>query len=121
MLLKRIEEYEHIYVACGYTDMRKGINGLAYIAQRQFELDPFGNSLFLFCGRRRRYFKALSWEGNGFALYYRRFDGKGASLRWPMTEEQVKAVSLQQLTMLLEGFSIVPSKGFGEVKARSFY
>ena len=28
MLMKRIEEYDHIYIACGYTDMRKGIDGL---------------------------------------------------------------------------------------------
>ena len=31
MLLKNIEEYDHIYIACGYTDMRKGIDGLVQI------------------------------------------------------------------------------------------
>ena len=25
MLLKNIEEYDHIYIACGYTDMRKSL------------------------------------------------------------------------------------------------
>ena len=80
MLLKRIEEYDHIYIACGYTDMRKGIDGLVTIIERQHKHDPFSNSIFLFCGRRRKFFKALTWEGNGFSLYYRRFDGQGASL-----------------------------------------
>ena len=37
----------NIYIACGYTDMRKFIDGLAVIVQEQFHLDPFSKSLFL--------------------------------------------------------------------------
>ena len=29
-----------VYIACGYTDMRRGINGLAAQVQQQFRLDP---------------------------------------------------------------------------------
>ena len=43
---------EKVYIACGYTDLRKGIDGLAALVQSQFQLDPFTNTLFLFCGRR---------------------------------------------------------------------
>ena len=49
----------HIYIACGYTDLRRGIDGLAGIVQKKFALDPFADSLFLFCGRRRDRMKAL--------------------------------------------------------------
>ena len=42
---------DQVYIACGYTDLRKGIDGLARLVQQQFELDPFTNTLFLFCGR----------------------------------------------------------------------
>ena len=42
-----------VYIACGYTDLRRGIDGLASIVQGQFEMDPFQRALFLFCGRRR--------------------------------------------------------------------
>jgi transposase len=38
-----------VYIACGYTDLRKGIDGLARLVQQQFALDPFANTLFLFC------------------------------------------------------------------------
>lgn len=41
---------DRVYIACGYTDLRKGIDGLARMVQQQFELDPFTNTLFLFCG-----------------------------------------------------------------------
>ena len=59
---------EKVYIACGYTDLRKGIDGLATLVQSQFQLDPFTNTLFLFCGRRKDRIKALYWEGNGFVL-----------------------------------------------------
>ena len=32
---------ENIYIACGYTDMRKSIDGLAAIVQQQFNLDIY--------------------------------------------------------------------------------
>ena len=62
-MLGDISRVDHIYLACGYTDLRRGIDGLAQIVQQQFELDPFSNSLFLFCGKRRDRIKALLWEG----------------------------------------------------------
>ena len=52
---------DRVYLAVGYTDLRKGIDGLASLVQRQFELDPFTNTPFLFCGRRRDRLKALYW------------------------------------------------------------
>ena len=41
-----------VYLACGRTDMRKSIDGLAAIIEQQFRMDPFTRTLFLFCGRR---------------------------------------------------------------------
>ena len=54
---------ERVFLATGFTDLRGGIDGLAAIVQQQFELDPFANTLFLFCGRHRDRIKALYWEG----------------------------------------------------------
>ena len=64
-MLGDITVAENIYIACGYTDMRKSIDGLDGIVQQQFQLDPFSHSLFLFCGRNRNKMKALLWEGDG--------------------------------------------------------
>ena len=61
---------DRVYIACGYTDLRRGIDGLAELVRQQFQLDPFGNTLFLFCGRKRDRIKAPYWEGNGFLLLY---------------------------------------------------
>ena len=37
---------DKVYIACGYTDLRHGIDGLAAMVQQQFNLDPFTNTLF---------------------------------------------------------------------------
>ena len=60
-MLSDFASAEKVYIACGYTDIRKGIDGLAAMVQQEFELDPFTNTLFLFCGRRRDPFVSLSW------------------------------------------------------------
>lgn len=39
-----------VYLACGYTDLRR-IDGLAGLVQARFRLGPFQNALF--CGQRR--------------------------------------------------------------------
>ena len=64
-MLGDIAVCENIYIACGYTDMRKSIDGLAAVVQQQFHLDPFSNSLFLFCGRHRNTETAQATEQHG--------------------------------------------------------
>ena len=78
---------DQVYIACGYTDLRKGIDGLARLVQQQFALDPFTNTLFLFCGRRRDRIKGLYWEKDGFILLYKRLE-MGA-YQWPRSESEV--------------------------------
>ena len=41
---------DKVYIACGYTDLRKGIDGLATMVQQQFELDPFTTHCFCSAG-----------------------------------------------------------------------
>ena len=55
-----------VYLVTGYTDMRKGIDGLAAIVQGKLLLDPFSRSLYLFCGRNRSKIKGLLWEEDGY-------------------------------------------------------
>ena len=95
---------DQVYIACGYTDMRKSIDGLATVVQQQFHLDPFSKSLFLFCGKRRDRIKVLLWEGDGFLLLYKRLEN--GNFRWPRKESEVKPTSWQQFRWLMEGLEI---------------
>lgn len=65
---------DRVYLACGATDLRKSIDGLAVLVKECFSLDPFSSSLFVFCNRQRNKLKILRWDRNGFWLYYRRLE-----------------------------------------------
>ena len=109
--VRRVEDItgaDQVYIACGYTDLRKGIDGLARLVQQQFELDPFTNTLFLFCGRRRDRIKGLYWEKDGFILLYKRLE-QGA-YQWPRSESEVKTLTPQQYRWLMEGLQIEQPK-----------
>ena len=116
-MLGDIPRAEKIYLACGYTDMRKAINGLAAIVQQNFKLDPFSNSLFLFCGRNCSSLKALYWEGDGFVLLYKRLEN--GRFQWPRSQEEVRQISDQELRWLLEGLSIDQPKAVKKLKPKS--
>ena len=108
---------DKVYIACGYTDLRRGIDGLATIVQQEFSLDPFTNTLSLFCGRRRDRIKALYWEGNGFVLLYKRLES--GSFQWPRSEAEAKQLTAQQYRWLMEGLSIEQPKAHKAVKELS--
>ena len=87
-----------VYIVCGKTDLRKGIDSLAYLIQSQFDLDPFSKSVFLFCGGKSDRFKALYWDGEGFWLLYKRFEN--GRLTWPRSTTEVQALTPEQVAYL---------------------
>ena len=117
-MLGDVSQVEHIYLACGYTDLRRGIDGLAQIVQ-QFSLDPFSNSLFLFCGRRRDRIKALLWEGDGFVLLYKRLER--GSFQWPRNESEARMLTPQQYRWLMEGLSVDQPKAHKPVSGLEIF
>lgn len=58
-----------VYLALGYTDLRKGIDSLCAIVQNHYGKTLEHHDLFLFCGRRFDRIKGLMWEGDGFLLF----------------------------------------------------
>lgn len=115
-MLGDISNADHIYIAVGYTDMRKGIDGLAALIQTNFKLDPFSNSVFLFCGRNAGVIKALYWEGDGFVLLYKRLEN--GKFQWPRDEQEAREITSQQFRWLLEGLAIVQPKMIKKSKAK---
>ena len=107
-MLKDFNGAGHIYIACGYTDLRKGIDGLSLLVSKSFSLDPFDSSLFLFCGKKNDRIKALYWEGDGFVLLYKRLER--GRFQWPRTKEQVRELTAQQYRWLMEGLAIEQPK-----------
>ena len=104
---------DHVYLACGRTDMRKSIDGLAALVLSRFKLDPHQPFLFLFCGRHKDRIKGLLWEETGFLLLYKRLEN--GRYQWPDKPEDLREISEQQLRWLTEGLSISPSKAVQKV------
>ncbi|KAB1438340.1 IS66 family insertion sequence element accessory protein TnpB [Candidatus Galacturonibacter soehngenii] len=115
-MLGDISKAESIYLACGYTDMRKSIDGLAAMVQQNFHLDPFSNSLFLFCGRKCSRLKALYWEGDGFVILYKRLES--GSFQWPRNQDEIQKISQQEFRWLLEGLSINQPKAVRKINIK---
>ena len=118
-MLNNATGFRKIYLATGYTDLRRGIDGLAAIIRFQFDLDPYDkDTLFLFCGRRCDRIKALLWEGDGFLLLYKRIEN--GSFKWPKTAAEAMAITPDQYRMLMQGMEIVAKRPIQEVQDPSY-
>lgn len=93
----QLSDLGQVYIVCGKTDMRQGIDALAYLVKSYCDLDPF--------------------SGQGFWLLYKRFEN--GKLTWPSNENEVKALSSEQVDWLMKGFAITPK--INPTKSRDFY
>ena len=110
-------EGKRVFLACGKTDMRKSINGLAAIVEGSFKLDPFDGALFVFCNRARDRVKILEWDGDGFWLYFKRLE-KGR-FKWPAPgAEATMRFSGDELSYLLSGTRVALKISRNEVFER---
>ena len=98
----RVSQFKKVYLAPGFTDLRRGIDGLTAIVR------------FLFCGRRSDRIKALLWEGDGFLLLYKRLDN--GAFRWPRSAKEALELTEEQYRMLMQGLEITARHPIAEVR-----
>jgi len=104
-----------VYLACGSTDLRKSIDGLAALVQEGLGLNPFSPCLFVFCNRERNKLKMLYWEHNGFWLFYRRLER--GTFQWPKDPGEPVTVTTRELRWLLDGLSLTQRGAHSKVTA----
>jgi transposase len=92
-----------VHIACGPTDMRKGLDGLAMLVQGVLRQDPFSGHLFVFRGGKANLIKIVFWDGTGLCLFTKRLDQ--GHFPWSGTDANGTCVTLTsgQLAMLIEG------------------
>ena len=97
-------ESTRVWLAAGYTDMRKSINGLGLLVEGAMNLNPFSGNLFVFCNRGKNIIKILYWHRNGFCLWQKRLECQ--RFKWPERKEDVKEIDFRELLWLLDGLEI---------------
>lgn len=89
-----------------HADMRKGFDDLCGLVKNEFLHNPLSGDVFIFLNRRHNKIKLLHWQGDGFAIYYKRLE-KG-TYELPVFSSDAASVHLsaQQLLLILEGISL---------------
>ena len=92
------------YFLCSYAvDMRNGFDGLAGIVRNNLQKDPISGDVFIFINKTKTHIKLLYWDGDGFALFYKRLErGRYSFTGGNQASIQIKR---EELMMILEGLS----------------
>ena len=90
-----------VYLACGTTDMRRGMAGLAMQVQKVLAHDPLDGAVFAFRGKRAGLIKLLWHDGIGLCLLTKRLEH--GQFIWPTTGTGAISLTVAQLATLLEG------------------
>ena len=86
--------------------MRKGFDSLSGVVASQMSGNVLSGSIFIFFNKKRNQVKLLLWEGDGFALYYKRLE-KGTFELPDFDDENMSVlISNQQLQLILQGISL---------------
>lgn len=106
--------FKEIFIVCGRTDLRYGMESLVALIKSKSENNLFKpDVLYLFCGRRADRIKGLVWEGDGWLLLTKRL--AGSKFIWPRNEDDVKQLTQQQFEWLMAGLTITPKKSIRKV------
>jgi transposase len=90
-----------IWIAAGFTDLRRGFQGLSSIVETVLEQAPFSGHVFVFRGKRGDLIKLLWFDGDGLCLFQKRLE-RGRFI-WPQATSGTVCLTRAQLSMLLEG------------------
>ena len=97
-----------VVLACGKTDLRRGIDGLVAIVRLHYGEDPLEEgTMFLFCGSRKDRLKGLIYEGDGYCLCVKRLSS--GRFQWPRTPGEAMHLSIDQYRLLMDGFTVESS------------
>lgn len=113
-----IEVIDTVYIAAGFTDLRKSIDGLSLLVESRLSLNPYEKALFVFCNKAMNRLKILHFD-EGFWIYYFRLES--SKFKWPRNQEEAIKVNRAELKWLLKGYELRCESKFKEVLQRKYY
>jgi transposase len=99
-----------IWLAAEATDMRCGFDRLAERVQTVIGEDPLSGHLFIFRSRSSNRLKILTWDRDGYVLWYKRLEA--GVFKLPRLAPGMGSVELRasELAMLLDGIDMAKLK-----------
>jgi transposase len=99
-----------IWLATEGTDMRCGFDRLAERVHAVIAQDPLSGHLFVFASRRCERLKILTWDRDGYVLWYKRLEA--GVFKLPRVEKGARSVELRasELAMMLDGIDMTKLK-----------
>lgn len=97
----QIPPHAQVFVCLVDIDGRKGFDGLACEAERNFQKDPMEGDLFIFRNKRKTMISILFYDGQGYWLMRKRLS-KGKFKYWPSS----KVISPVEAIHLFWGLSL---------------
>jgi len=94
------------YLYTGPADMRKGFDSLSGLVTSCMQLNVLSGSVFIFLNKKHNQVKMLLWEGDGFAIYYKRLEKGTYELPAIDDKNDSLSISSQQLQFILQGISL---------------
>lgn len=86
--------------------MRKSFDGLSGLVRSGLGLDPSSGDVYVFLNRRRDRLKLLVWQGDGYALYYKRLEQ--GTFEYPLSKEKedLDVLTWPELILILQGVEL---------------
>ncbi|HEU5366281.1 MAG TPA: IS66 family insertion sequence element accessory protein TnpB [Hanamia sp.] len=102
----------HLSASCKYylhrqpTDMRKGFDSLSGIVISELKMDVLSGAVFIFINKKHNQVKLLLWEGDGFAIYYKRLEKGTYEMPVAAKNNGEFSISHEALQHILQGVSL---------------
>lgn len=91
----------------GVADMRKSFDSLAGIVRREMHMEPLKpGDVFIFLNRQRNQVKLLTWDGDGWAIYYKRLEQGTYELPELAADSTSCQMRTDELQLILGGISL---------------
>lgn len=99
-----------IWLAVEAADMRCGFDRLAERVKVVIGQNPLSDALFIFRSRRGDRLKILTWDRDGFVLWYKRLEA--GVFKLPRVKDGARSVELRasELAMILDGIDMTKLK-----------